>query len=63
MKTLKIPVWWSTEEAENILLFLDELRSVIGHLYGEEIQQMHRALQQAQNHPAHEDDWNDEVPF
>ena len=63
MKILKIPVWWTTEEAENILLFLDGLSNVIGQVYGEQIQQMHRARQQEQNERVQENDGNDEIPF
>jgi len=63
MKILKIPVWWTTQEAESILLFLDELRNVIGHTYGDEIQQMHRALQQEKNKQTRMDDCKDESPF
>jgi len=48
MKVLKIPVWWSAAEAEQIGLFLEELRQVIGQAYFDEIQQMHRAIQNEQ---------------
>lgn len=63
MKILKIPVWWNAQEAEGILLFLDELRRFIGHTYGEDIQKMHRALLQEQNAHAQDRDGNDEIPF
>ncbi len=63
MKILKIPVWWSAQEAEGVLLFLEELRMVISHTYGEEIQKMHRTLLQEQNAHAQNSDGDDEIPF
>lgn len=67
MKILKIPVWWSAQEAESILLALDELRIVIVQNYGDDIQRMHeRTLQDEEAHlnlHLHENDWNDDIPF
>jgi len=61
MRILKIPVWWTPQEAECVMLLLDELCNAISHTYGDEIQQMHQ--EQDQNNPTPENDWNDKVPF
>jgi len=57
---MRIPVWWTPQEAEGVICFLDELRHEISNVYGDEIQEIHQESDQNDRMP---DDWNDRVPF
>ncbi len=60
MRMIKIPVWWTPQEAESVISFLDQLRHEITNVYGDEIQAMHR---ESDKDDRLQDDWNDKVPF
>jgi hypothetical protein len=44
VKTLRITTHWTTEQAEDIYMLLDELKSAIWQSYGEDIGTMHREI-------------------
>ena len=44
MKTLRITTHWTTEQAEDIYMLLDDLKSAIWQSYGEEIVTLHRVV-------------------
>jgi len=44
MKTLRITTHWTTEQAEDIYMLLDDLKSAIWQSYGEEIVTLHREV-------------------
>lgn len=44
MKTLRITTHWTTEEAEDVFILLDDLKSAIWQSYGEEIVTLHREI-------------------
>ncbi len=44
MKILRIPTYWTPEEADCVYQLLDELRAAVWHSYGEEITAMHKAI-------------------
>ena len=44
MKTVKITTHWTAEQAADIYLLLDELKSLIWQSYGEDIVKMHREI-------------------
>lgn len=64
MKTVKITTHWTTEQAEDIYLLLDELKSAIWQSYGEDIDALHQktACEQQKMQPG-DDEFNDELPF
>jgi len=58
MKILKIPVYWTAEEADCIYQLLGDLKEEVWRLYGEEIRQLYAEL-----HNDTDTDFNDDVPF
>jgi len=44
MKTLRITTHWTTEEAEDIYMLLDDLKTAIWQNYGEDIVTMNRDI-------------------
>ena len=44
MKILRIPTYWTPEEADCVYQLLDELRAAVWNSYGEEITAMHKAI-------------------
>ena len=44
MKTLRVTTHWTTEQAEDMSMLLDDLKSAIWQRYGEEIVTMHRDM-------------------
>ena len=42
-KIIRINTWWSAEEANIMLMFLDELRDQLVHTHGEQIMAYQRA--------------------
>ncbi len=44
MKTLRITTHWTTEQAEDIYMLLDDLKTAIWQGYGEDIVTMHRDI-------------------
>ncbi len=64
MKILRIPTYWTPEEADCVYQLLDELRSAVWHSYGEEITAMHKAIwEEEQKRKDSEGSENDERPF
>ena len=63
MKTLKITTYWTTEQAEDIYLLLDELKSAIWQSYGEDIVAMHQEIASEPKKMEEGDEFNDELPF
>ncbi len=41
MKIIRIPTFWTAEQADTIHEFLGELRAAVWHEYHEDIQQLH----------------------
>jgi hypothetical protein len=60
MKVLRIPVYWTAEEADSIYQLLCELKEEVWRLYGEEIGQLHADLQ---SDTETDTDFNDDLPF
>jgi len=44
VKTLRVTTHWTTEQAEDMYMLLDDLKSAIWQSYGEEIVTMHRDM-------------------
>ncbi len=44
MKTLRITTHWTTEQAEDMFILLDDLKTAIWEIYGEDIVTMHREI-------------------
>ncbi len=44
MKTLRITTHWTTKQAEDIYMLLDDLKSAIWQSYGDDIVTMHREI-------------------
>ncbi|MBC8386277.1 MAG: hypothetical protein H8E09_00375 [Gammaproteobacteria bacterium] len=44
MKTLRITTHWTTEQADDIYQLLDDLKTAIWEIYGEDIVTMHREI-------------------
>jgi hypothetical protein len=43
MKMTRLPTWWTAEEADTVIAFLDDLRDSLLDQYGEEIVAMRQA--------------------
>ena len=43
MKMTRLPTWWTAEEADTVIAFLDDLRDSLLDQYGEEIVVMRQA--------------------
>lgn len=63
MKTLKITTYWSTEQAEDMYLLLDELKSAIWQSYGVDIVDMHQKMASELQKTEEGDEFNDELSF
>ena len=63
MKTLKITTYWTPEQAEDMYLLLDELKSAIWQSYGEDIVAMHQEIASEAQKMEEGDEFNDELPF
>ena len=62
MKTVKITTHWTAEQAADIYLLLDELKSLIWQSYGEDIVKMHREIAFEQKQEGENSEFKDE-PF
>ncbi len=65
MKILRIPAWWTPEEADCTYQFLDELRASVWQNYGDEISAMHKAVWEEEQKRKKDNKRNDnyELPF
>ena len=65
MKILKITTHWTTEEADCVFSFLDELQSMIWESYGDDLAQMYQQIGEEQQNMELEvaETFNDEIPF
>ena len=65
MKILKITTHWTTEEADCIFSFLDELQSMIWENYGNDLAPMYQQMGEEQQiiELEVEETLNDEIPF
>lgn len=63
MKILKIPTYWTAEEADSIYQCLGELRTMIWQAYGKDIQQWYAELHQQQTENEERGEFNDDLPF
>jgi len=65
MKTLKINTHWTTEEADFIFSFLEEIQSMIWESYGEDLAPMYQQISEEQRitEPEVEELFNDDIPF
>ncbi|KGJ96023.1 hypothetical protein [Thalassotalea sp. ND16A] len=61
MKTLKITTHFTTEEADTVYQFLDEVKNAIWNSYGDDIIEMHKQIAKEQREQNHE--LNDDLPF
>ena len=62
MKTLRITTHWTTEQAEDMYMLLDDLKSAIWQSYGEDIVTMHREIACEQKQEGENSEFKDE-PF
>jgi len=63
MKTVKITTHWTAEQAGNIYMLLDELKSLIWQSYGDDIIKMHRENAHEQLKEKESDQLNDDPLF
>jgi len=63
MKTLRITTHWTTEQAEDMYMLLDDLKSAIWQSYGEEIVEMHREIAFEQKKEGENSELKDEPLF
>ncbi|PIE43227.1 MAG: hypothetical protein CSA50_06550 [Gammaproteobacteria bacterium] len=65
MKILRIPTWWTPEEADCVHQLLDELRAAVWQSDGDEITAMHKAVWEEEQKHQKDDKSNDnyELPF
>ena len=58
MKRITLTTYWSAAEADTVYQFLGELRAAIWQVYGQEIEQMYREIEQEET-----EGFNDDLPF
>ncbi len=63
MKTLKITVHWTPEEADCIDQFLDDFKQALWQCYGEDIVQMHKTVHAEQQKCSEEKEPDEELLF
>ena len=63
MKTITFVTHWTTEQAEDIYLLLDEIKSAIWQSYGEEIIKIHQEKSTETLLEEEKEPFNDELPF
>ena len=63
MKTFKITTHWTAEEADCMLQFIDELKSLLWRHYGDEIVEMHKAISVEQQKFEESDEVDDQILF
>jgi len=63
MKTLRITTHWTTEEAEDIYMLLDDLKTAIWQGYGGDIVTMHREIAFEQQKEGENGELKDEPMF
>lgn len=62
MKIIRIPTFWTAEQADTIHEFLGELRAAVWQEYHEDIQQLYDDVrEQAQEHT--DNDFDDDITF
>jgi len=62
MKIIRIPTFWTAEQADTIYEFLGELRTAIWQEYHEDIQHLYDDMRdQTQEHT--DNDFDDDIPF
>lgn len=63
MRTIKFTTHWTTGQAEDIYLLLDEIKSAIWQSYGEDIVKKHQKIADEQRLKEEENNTNDDLPF
>ena len=63
MQTIKIPTFWSAEEADLVDQFLGELQAVIWQQYHHDIEQMYDEVRKEQARHEDPDGFDDEIEF
>ena len=63
MKTLKITMHWTPEEADCVYQLLDDFKQALWQCYGEDIVQMHKMIQAEQKERDEEKESHDELLF
>jgi len=63
MKILRIPTFWTAEQADTIHEFLGELQAAVWQEYHEDIQRMYEEIKDNQTSMGEADDFYDEVDF
>ena len=62
MRTIKLTTHWTTEQAEDVYLLLDEMKLAIWQSYGEDIIKMHREMA-CEKIQEETNTINDDLPF
>ena len=62
MKTIKFTSYWTAEEADCICQLLDDFKSALWQVYGEEIIAMHQEIRDEQRE-LNNNEFDDEIPF
>ncbi len=52
MKVTRVRTWWTAEQADDVMMFLDELRDQIWESYGQEIRCMRLQELEREEHDA-----------
>jgi len=63
MKMIKLTTHWTTGQAEDIYLLLDEIKSAIWQSYGEDIIKRHQEIAYEQQLKEEENNTGDDLPF
>ncbi len=63
MKVLRIPTFWTAEQADTIHEFLGELQAAVWQECHDDIQRMHEEVRKNKTHVSDNDDFDDEVEF
>jgi len=63
VKTLKITMHWTPEEADCVYQLLDDFKQALWQCYGEDIVQMHKMIQAEQKERDEEKESHDELLF
>lgn len=62
MKILRIPTFWTAEQADTIYSFLGDLQAAVWQEYHEEIRQMYDEVKEQAKSNANEN-WEDDIEF
>lgn len=63
MQTLKIPTFWTAEQADSIYQFVGELQAAIWQQYHQEIEALYEKIRVEQTLMESADEFDDEIEF